>query len=370
MKIIKGGGNMEKIILSPGKYIQGKGAIKNIAVHAGERSLVIADSFVMGLTRKDIEESFKGAGVKVDFELFNGECSKVEIARLREKLEECGSKVIIGVGGGKTLDTAKAIAYYSKLPVIVSPTIASTDAPCSALSVLYTEEGIFDEYLLLPNNPNVVLMDTDIISKAPARLLVAGMGDALATYFEARACSLSSATNMGGGLATRSAMTLAKLCYDTLLSEGELALEAAKANISTGPLESIVEANTYLSGVGFESGGLAAAHAIHNGLTILEECHHLYHGEKVAFGTLVQLVLEEAPEKEINQIVSFCKAVGLPITLEDMGVKKIDPEKILEVGKLACAEGETIHNMPFVVTAEKVQQAILKADNIGKKSSF
>lgn len=361
---------MEKIILSPGKYIQGNGAIKNIATHAGKKSLVIASNTAMRLTRVDIERSFKDAGIDVNFELFSSECSKVEIRRLRKKLEEYGSEMIIGVGGGKTLDTAKAVAYYSNLPVIITPTIASTDAPCSALSVLYTEDGIFDEYLILPSNPNIVLMDTDIISKAPVRLLIAGMGDALATYFEARACSFSNATNMGGGLPTKSAMTLAKLCYDTLISEGEQALEDAKANISTESFENIVEANTYLSGIGFESGGLAAAHAIHNGLTILEECHHLYHGEKVAFGTLVQLVLEKAPEEEINQVLNFCKAVGLPITLEDMGVKEIDLDKILEVGKLACAEGETIHNMPFVVTAEKVKEAILKADSIGKRYSL
>ena len=361
---------MEKIISSPGKYIQGKGAIKNIAIHAGKKALVIADSFVMGLTKTDIEGSFKDAGIEVDFELFNGECSKVEIARLREKLEEYGSEIMIGVGGGKTLDTAKAIAYYSDLPVVISPTIASTDAPCSALSVLYTEDGVFDEYLVLPHNPNVVLMDTDIISKAPVRLLVAGMGDALATYFEARACSLSNATTMSGGLPTRAALTLAKLSYDILIEDGCTAFDDAKSQTSTKALEDVVEANTYLSGIGFESGGLAGAHAIHNGLTILEECHHLYHGEKVAFGTLVQLVLEDAPEAEINEVLEFCKKVGLPITLGDMGVKEINMDKILEVGKLACAEGETIHNMPFVVTAEKVQEAIIKADSIGKASKL
>lgn len=357
---------MENIILSPGKYIQGNGAINNIASYAKKKSLVIADEFVMNLTRENVSKSFTEKELEVNFELFNGECSKIEVERLSKRLTEYKSEIVIGIGGGKVLDTAKAIAYYSNLPVIVVPTIASTDAPCSALSVLYTEDGVFDEYLILPNNPNIVIMDTDIISKAPARLLVSGMGDALATYFEARACSISNATNMGGGLATRSALTLAKLCYDTLISEGYLALNAANCKVSTKALENIVEANTYLSGIGFESGGLAAAHAIHNGLTLLEECHHLYHGEKVAFGTLVQLVLENASEAEINEVLDFCKKVGLPTNLEEMGVKEIDERKIMEVAKLACANGETIHNMPFTVTPEKVYAAILTADIIGK----
>ncbi|MDV7103743.1 glycerol dehydrogenase [Vibrio sp. TH_r3] len=356
---------MDSIIVSPGKYIQGSGSIKNIAKYANKRSLVIADEFVMGITKDLVLESYTSQQVNVDFELFNGECSKIEIDRLTSKISQYGSEMIVGIGGGKTLDTAKAMAHYQGLPVVIVPTIASTDAPCSALSVLYTEDGVFDQYLLLPSNPNVVLMDTDIISNAPTRLLVAGMGDALATYFEARAAKTAQATNMLGGLTTNAALTLARLCYDTLIEQGYLAKAAADADVSTKALENIVEANTYLSGVGFESGGLAAAHAIHNGLTLLEECHHLYHGEKVAFGTITQLILENAPTDEIEEVLNFCHSVGLPTCLADMGVKQIDKDKLYEVAKLATAEGETIHNMPFIVTAESVLAAILTADKIG-----
>ncbi|MGL5624135.1 glycerol dehydrogenase, partial [Cetobacterium sp.] len=299
------------------------------------------------------------------FEIFNRECSKVEVNRLKEILKTKDSKIIIGVGGGKTLDTAKAVAYYCNLPVMIVPTIASTDAPCSALSVLYTEDGQFDEYLLLPSNPDIVLMDTKIISRAPARLLASGMGDALSTYFEARACERSNALNMGGGLPTKAAMALAKLCFDILIADGEKAMFAAQRSVCTKAVENIIEANTYLSGIGFESGGLAAAHAIHNGLTILEECHDLYHGEKVAFGVLVQLFLENAPMEEIDEVLFFCKNIGLPTSLEELGISSLETDKLFKVAELATAPGETIHNMPFEVTAEKVLAAILAADNYG-----
>ena len=289
-----------------------------------------------------------------------------EISRISDMLKQSGCDMIAGVGGGKIHDTAKVAGYYTGLPVLIVPTIASTDAPCSALSVIYTDEGVFEKYLFLPSSPNVVLVDTDIVSKAPARLLVSGMGDALATYFEARACKQSNADNCVGGKSTQAAMAVAELCYHTLMEYGLNAAIAADEKVCTKAVENIIEANTYLSGIGFESGGLAGAHAIHNGLTAIEATHKMYHGEKVAFGTLVQLVLENADSEEIEEVVEFCQAVGLPTTLEELGIKEVKPEEIMEVAKLAAAEGDTLSNMPFEVTPEDVYAAILAADAIGR----
>ncbi|MBU5485232.1 glycerol dehydrogenase [Clostridium sp. MSJ-11] len=358
-----------KIVASPSKYIQGNEELAKVGNHTrdfGKLPFVIADDFVMSLTKDIIEKSYKDNGSNFVMEKFNGECSKVEINRLKEICRGKSCDIVVGIGGGKTLDTAKAIAHYLNLPVIIAPTIASTDAPCSALSVIYTEEGEFDEYLLLPKNPTMVLMDTKIIAAAPVRLLVAGMGDALATYFEARACKQSNAITMAGAHSTEASYALAELCYNTLMTDGLKAKLAAESKVSNLSLEKIIEANTYLSGIGFESGGLAGAHAIHNGFTVLEECHHLYHGEKVAFGTIAQLALENAPMEEIDEVIEFCIDVGLPITLEDMGIKEVKEDDIRKVAKASTAEGETIYNMPFPVTEDDVYAAILTADKIGR----
>ncbi|MBR9786650.1 MAG: glycerol dehydrogenase [Vibrionaceae bacterium] len=360
---------MDKIIISPSKYIQGENVLGSIAGYVkalGENPLAIADTFVTGLVGDTVKHSFEQNEMTLAMDLFNGECSRQEIDRIIDIAATQKNDVIIGIGGGKTLDTAKAVAYYAKVPVVVVPTIASTDAPTSALAVIYTPEGEFSEYLLFPQNPNMVVMDTAIIAKAPVRLLVAGMGDALSTYFEARANMTSGKATMAGGAPTRSSQALAKLCYETLLADGLKAKVAAENGVSTTALENIIEANTYLSGIGFESSGLAAAHAIHNGLTKLEECHHLYHGEKVAFGTLTQLVLENAPMEEINTVLDFCRSVGLPTNLFAMGVKKLNHDKLREVAEGATAEGETIHNMPFPVTADAVYAAILTAHQLGQ----
>lgn len=360
---------MSKILISPSKYIQGSGEMKKLGAYAanyGKKALVLISKGGYKRIGGQIEDSFKEQDCEITFDFFNGECSKNEISRLINVMDESSCDIVIGIGGGKIFDTAKAVAYYQKAPVLICPTIASTDAPCSALSVLYTDEGVFEEYLFLPANPNLVLMDTDIIAKSPVRLTVAGMGDALATYFEARACRRSGATSCAGGKTTEAAMALAKLCFDTLMEEGVKAKIALEAGACTAAVEKIIEANTLLSGIGFESAGLAGAHAIHNGLTVLEECHSMYHGEKVAFGTITQLVLENVSLEELEEILDFCTEVGLPVTLEEFGVKEVTDEKIMAVAKAACAENDTLHNMPFEVTPESVAAAIRAADAYGR----
>ncbi|WP_305768105.1 glycerol dehydrogenase [Candidatus Epulonipiscium viviparus] len=358
---------MANIIISPSKYVQGKNEMAQLGSYVkdyGKKSLILISESGIKRFMAVIEKTLLDQDITPIFETFKGESSKNEINRLQELFDKNNCDNVIGVGGGKILDTAKAVAYYKKCPIIILPTVASTDAPCSALTVIYSDQGVFEEYLFLPQNPNLVLVDTQVITDAPARLLISGMGDALATYFEARACKISGATSCAGGESTLAAQGIGKLCYETLINYGYKAKIAIEQKICTKAVENIIEANTLLSGIGFESGGLAAAHAIHNGFTVMEECHNMYHGEKVAFGTIVQLVLEDAPE--LSDVINFCKSVGLPTTLKQLGIKKINPNKIKQVAQAATASTETIHNLPFKVTADDVYGAILITDALGQ----
>ncbi|GIM28806.1 glycerol dehydrogenase [Clostridium polyendosporum] len=361
---------MIRAIISPSKYVQGSGILTNFKDYVdklGNSFFVISDAWFFNQAVEKIEQGVQGSNIEVIFEKFNSECSRIEIDRLVELSNKNNCNVIVGIGGGKTLDIAKAVAYYAKMPVVIVPTIASTDAPCSSLSAIYTEKGVFSEYLVLSQSPNVVIVDTDIIAKAPVRFLAAGMGDALSTYFEVRACLRANGKTMAGYQTTKAAIALAELCYSVLLEDGVKAKISAERGVVTKALENIVEANIYLSGIGFESGGLAAAHAIHNGLTVLEEMNHISHGEKVAFATIVQLVLENSPMEEIEEVINFCLSVGLPTTLEDMGIKTIIEEDIMKAAVASCAEGNSMKNMPFRVVPEDVYAAILAADTLGKQ---
>ena len=322
---------MANILCSPSKYVQGAGEMKKLGEYAqkyGKKALVLITESGYKRIEDVLKVGFEGYDIEPVYEYFNRECSKTEINRLVAVMNEKGCDV--------------------------------------ALSVIYTDEGVFEEYLFLPANPNMVLMDTEIIAKSPVRLTVSGMGDALATYFEARACQASEATTCAGGNVTMAAMSLAKLCFDTLMNEGVKAKLALEAGACTKAVEKVIEANTLLSGIGFESGGLAGAHAIHNGFTVLDECHHMYHGEKVAFGTITQLVLEDIPAEELEDIIDWCIELGLPVTLKELGITEVTDEKLMAVATAACAENDTLHNMPFEVTPETVCAAIKAADAYGR----
>ena len=357
---------MLKKLLFPGKYMQGAGALAELRAlvkRFGRQGLILASPTAYKAIFPQSGLDLTASSLPV--ERFAGECCETELSRLAAIIREKNVDVLVGMGGGKTIDTAKIAADRAHMPVLVVPTIASTDAPCSGCAVLYSEQGVFETVLYQKANPAAVLVDTGIIAKAPVRFLVAGMGDALSTWFEAKSCHATQSENECGGLSTLTGLTLAKLCYDTLLQYGATAKLAAEQHLITPALEHIVEANILLSGIGFESGGLASAHAIHNGLTALEETHAYYHGEKVAFGVLAGLQLTDAPPHEAATVFAFCEDVGLPTTLADLGLGHVDRDRLMRVAEQACAPGASIHHEAGTITPDKVLQAMLAADAIG-----
>lgn len=369
---------MRKAFICPTKYVQGEDEILNLGYFIqtfGKSALLIAHPDDVMRVKERLDATAEKFEVTFVESGFQGECSRQEVARLQELSKEKQCSCTIGLGGGKAIDTAKCVAQGDAL--IIVPTIAATDAPTSHSAVLYTPEGAFDDYAYFKQSPSVILIDTTIIAKAPTRFLVSGMGDALSTYFEARATAASySKVNAGlpcgvregvcpPAVGTNTALALAKLCYQTLLADGRKAKTASECKQVTKSLENIIEANILLSGLGFESAGLGGAHAVHDGLTILEGTHKYFHGEKVAFGTIVQLVLENAPQEELNTVLDFCLDIGLPVCLADIGVDRISDEELQAVAEKSCIPEESIHAMPFPVGPADVAAAIVAADKIG-----
>ncbi|GAB3246674.1 glycerol dehydrogenase [Kineosporia babensis] len=358
------------VLASPSRYVQGKNAIAELGTHLkglGRKPLLVADDIVWGLVETSLSAGFRAEDLPVTRVGFGRFTTPAAVDALVEKIRSGEHDVIVGVGGGSAIDAAKAAGHLAGVRWASVPTAASSDAPTSALSVIYTEEGEFIEYRFFPRNPDLVLIDTQLVAGAPARFLVGGIGDALATWIEARATERGQGTAMAGGRPTRAGTALARLSWDILWENALPALDAVRAGVVTPALEAVVEANTLLSGLGFESGGLAAAHAIHNGLTAAPQTHGLTHGEKVNIGSVTQLVLEGAPTQEIEDFIVFTTRVGLPNTLTEVGLSPQDTKELQAVAEAATAAGETIHNLPFPVTAEDVVAALVVVEGLARR---
>jgi glycerol dehydrogenase len=359
-----------RTVISPSRYVQGKGSIHQLGEYLksiGSSPLVVADDLVWGLVGHDIEASLKNAGLPAQREGFNGIPSAREVDRLVDVIKQAGADVAVAVGGGSVIDAVKAAGFVAGIRWANCPTVASTDAPCSALSVIYTEDGEFEEYRFFPRNPDLVLVDSQVVANAPVQLLVAGVGDALATWLEARATARSNSNTMAGGLPTLTGTALAQLSWDVLWENALQAVDAVKDHQVTPAVEKVIEANTLLSGLGFESGGLAAAHAIHNGLTAVAATHGLAHGQKVNIGSVTQLVLEGAPAADTRDFIEFTTRVGLPTTLTEVGLRADDVDTLKTVADAATAEGETIHAMPFQVDSTDVVSALVSIERFATR---
>jgi glycerol dehydrogenase len=361
---------MVRTMIAPNRYIQGPRVLVDVAryiSHLGTSVFFIAGSSAWSAVNEQISRSLGESSMPFERGSFEGLCTRAAASRLSEEARSFGAHIVAGVGGGAVIDVAKAVSHELGTNLVIIPTVASSDAPCSALSVQYNENHVIDRFLKLRRNPDVVLVDSRIISEAPTRFFVAGMGDALATWFEANTCTKSGALNVSGGLATSAALSLARLCYDTLMEYGESAKLAVDQKAVTPAVEKVIEANILLSGLGFESGGLSSAHGIHEGLVALEETKGMMHGELVAFGAISLLVLENYPRAEIDRVMNFCISVGLPVTLRQLGIDRTERERVEKAARVACGEGLTTHNTYFKIDPDVIMGAILGADALGEQ---
>jgi len=360
---------MKSILIAPRRYVQGKDVLKEAGRYVamlGKKALVLWSPRIKGLIGPTLLPSLKEAGVEALDVEFRGETTRAEAARVAEIAKGAAADAIIGAGGGKCMDTAKGAAVLLGVKMITCPTIASNDTPTSAATVWYDEQGNFLGFDCWPFNPDLVLVDTRVIANAPVRTLVAGMGDALSTWVETAAAFKTRALNLAGGIPTGAAIAIARLCYDTLMECGIEARRAVEQHVVTPAVERIVEANVLLSGLGFESGGLATAHMIGNLLTGYPECKGLMHGEKVAFGVASQLCLDpDVATAEAYKIIDWCVAVGLPVTFADLGLAGVTRDRLKLIGDVCAGPGSLCANHCFKVTSDGVVDAMFAADALG-----
>lgn len=371
----------------PFRYIQGPGEFKNIELLArdyGRKVFILIDSFLFEPLKTDLDEIFRASPSTFTAVKFGGECSESEVERVTRLAQDYSPEVIAGAGGGKALDTAKLVANQLGLPQFIIPTSAATDAPTSSMSVLYRDTGQHLRCQVHRRGPDVVLVDSSLIARAPLRLFVAGMGDALSTWFEARANARSDTANYIGRGYRRclAAMAIAEKCFEILMDNGLAAKNDLERGVVSEAVENVIEANILLSGLGFENTGCAGAHSLHTGFHEIPETASIFHGEIVGFGIIFQLVLEmqakglpvgltadsdhfNEDRAELERVLQFMKSVGLPLTLKQLNVEPT-AENIGLISSRVLDGNSGIEAEPFPLTKEMVYAAIVTAETLGQ----
>lgn len=358
---------MDMVIVGAPKYLRYAGVMARLGEESkifGHRALVIGGRQALAATWEKIRESLAAAGIQAEYIIHTGECSHQAVEKYRARAQQMEASFLIGVGGGKAIDAAKGAAHFQKLPLVTIPTIAATCAAWTALCVLYTTCGKPDGQICTWRAPELILADLDILASVPARYLAAGMGDALAKLHETSV----NAKEITSTVCTEATILISRLIYDSIAKYGKIAFEDNKNRRITHALKEIIDVNLLLTGIASGLAGdeirLAAAHGLHNAMLNLQDGEQTLHGEKVAFGTVVQMILEGRSDSELEEVVRLIHSLELPVTLDDLHFGTADEETIRLLAESTVSDW-LMKNSPYKVDAQIMADAIAKAQRMG-----
>ncbi len=351
------------LMIAPVRILRGENCLANSGkeiAQLGVRPLVVGGNQTLKTIEPFLSPVAKAEKLACQMTNYSPDCAESSLARLKEVVKQHQADVVIGVGGGKALDMAKLLAEQCNLPIVTLPTSGATCAAWTALSNVYSEAGAFQYDVTLSRCPDLLILDYGLVRTAPQRTLIAGIGDAIAKWYEASVSSGNSSATL-----LISAVQQARILRDILFQKSAIALKQPDSDEWRDVVDATVLLAGVIGGVGGADCRTVAAHAVHNGLTHLLEAHDVLHGEKVAYGILVQLRLEEMIQRNQlaassrKQLLQFYSEVGLPKSLEDLGLADISLAQIRRVTEIATQPKSDIHRLPFAVSPEQLAAAMV-----------
>ncbi len=351
--------------IAPAHIFKGENIISRVKeniIHLGNRPLIVGGNTTLPIISTHLKAILRECKeINIISKSYSPECSENSLRSLSYLVKEHEANIVIGVGGGKALDMAKILAQYNKLPVVTIPTSGATCAAWTALSNIYTNQGVFEYDVSLSRCPDILILDYAIIRTAPQRTLVAGIGDAIAKWYEASIVlnNVDSSQTL-----TMAAIQHAKSIKNILLQKSYIAVNNIYGKEWFEVIDACILLAGIVSGLGGASCRTVAAHAVHNGLTNIKATHKILHGEKVAYGILVQLRLEEIMQNSYlakisrQQLLKFYQKIGLPKSLEDLGLDRLTLEELNFLTETICRPDSDIHRLPFCVFPKQLLLAM------------
>lgn len=300
-----------------------------------------------------LQKSFEK--VAISFIDFGGECSFAEGQRLSQRAKEHTAQAVIGIGGGKVMDVVKLVANHLIIDYLQIPTIASTCACWAPLAVIYTPEGHYETVRFFNRTARSVIVDPRVLIQADPKFFVAGLADTIAKWYEGRI----QLDNMARTPNLELGYQAMKICYEFILKEAKNALKAIQSKQINQAFVDLLD--VIFASAGSASGyageyGHAAAHGVHNGLTVLPETKPFLHGELVGYAILVQLVLENKWD-DLNELLKLYNVLNLPTQLNDLNLT-LDHSHLNDALQAMC-EGEKLMQVVFpTITTQDIFNAM------------
>jgi glycerol dehydrogenase len=357
--------------IAPTRVLRGAGAWGEGVEAIGalcRRPFLLGRSGATAEVRQGLARDLREAGLAVKAAELRFDCCDEDLGRLAVEAQRGGAAgcepglhdAVIAAGGGKVLDAGKLLAQRLGVACVTVPTSAATCAGWTALANLYSPEGAFERDVTLDRCPDLLIFDHDLVRQAPPRTLSSGIADAMAKWYEAAVSSGGSSDGL-----VQQAVQMARTLRDQLLIDGEAGLGDPGGEAWERVAEGCALTAGLIGGIGGARCRTVAAHAVHNGLTQLPATHDLLHGEKVGFGVLVQLRLEEVlggsqlAAQARRQLIPFFRTLGLPIDLDDLGLATASLDELRRVCAFACRPESDLHHLPFPVGPTELLAALV-----------